>query len=113
MAIEGEKARRAGAKRRDGERTAHVLIPLIPAKAGTQAFLLFEQKPPTPPTRANSATQNPWVPAFAGMSGTGWRAHPSGCLPTLKAMASPACLRSLVKDGAPAPPPRGGPPGPP
>jgi len=36
-------------------------VPLIPAKAGTQAFY----------RRASSASEKAWAPAFAGVSGFG------------------------------------------
>jgi hypothetical protein len=44
-------------------------LPLIPAKAGTQCFgrWLFEAMESVDPRRP--ASQQNWVPAFAGMSG--------------------------------------------
>ena len=42
--------------------------PLIPAKAGTQAFFVADAVPIRPIPFAEN-TEKTWVPAFAGMSG--------------------------------------------
>jgi hypothetical protein len=44
-------------------------IPLIPAKAGTQAFLCFRAPSSQALASGTVATKKTWVPAFAGMSG--------------------------------------------
>ena len=45
------------------ERAGRDFSPLIPAKAGTQVFLVLPAHP--------DFQKKAWVPAFAGMSGTG------------------------------------------
>ncbi len=47
----------------------NMLVPLIPAKAGTQAFRIANASDDRRPLGPCSFRPKCWVPAFAGMSG--------------------------------------------